>query len=131
MKKLINVSVFFLLLFVLVVQAYSNGVKSPEAVFLRKSYDFGEIVEGEKVSTIFLFKNKGDSDLIVKDIRVSCGCTAVLLSSKIIKPGKTSELKITFDSKGFKGDIKKSVYVHLNDPKRPIIQLIIKSKVII
>jgi len=130
MKKVLGASIFIVLLFVLVLQVYSKGEKPPEAVFLRKVYNFGEIKEGEKVSTIFLLKNKGDSDLIINDIRVSCGCTAVLLSSKIIEPGKTAELKVTFDSKGFKGEIRKSIYVHSNDTRHPIIQLRIESKVL-
>jgi hypothetical protein len=130
MKKVLGASIFIVLLFVLVLQAYSKEEKPPEAVFLRKIYDFGEIKEGAKVSTIFLFKNKGESDLIINDVRVSCGCTAVLLSSKTIKPGKTAELKVTFDSRGFKGEIKKSIYVHSNDPQHPIIQLRIESRVL-
>lgn len=100
-------------------------IEKPRILFLRKSFNFGKMIEGEKTSTIFYFKNTGTKDLVIKKVRVSCGCTVVSLSSKILKPDEIGELKIKFDSTGLSGDIQKSVYIHSNDPENPIVQLII------
>ena len=113
MKREIHiiVAVIFMISFLsLVVFAYE--IKKPEVIFFSKSHNFGQITEGKKVSTVFYFKNTGTADLFVKKIRSSCGCTAVLLSSDTIKPGDTGELKVTFDSSGFKGEMEKSIFFH-------------------
>lgn len=128
MKK--GVRIFFIIFFFL---SFLNSLISakeidgPKALFFRKSFNFGKIKEGNKVSTIFNFKNIGTKDLVVKKIRVSCGCTATLLSTDVLKPGEMGELKVTLDSKGLEEKIKKSIYFHSNDPKNPVIQLIINS----
>lgn len=131
MKRQIHiiVAVIFMISF-LGLAVFADEIQKPKAVFFSKSHDFGPIAEGEKVSTVFYFKNTGTADLLVKKIRTSCGCTAVLLSSDTIKPGDTGELKVSFDSSGFKGKTEKSIYFHSNDPDNPVVQLIIKSVVL-
>jgi hypothetical protein len=131
MKRQIHIIVaaIFMISF-LGLAVFADEMQKPKAVFLSKSHNFGPITEGKKVSTVFYFKNTGTADLLVKKIRTSCGCTAVLLSSDTIKPGDTGELKVSFDSSGFKGKIEKSIYFHSNDPDNPVVQLIIKSVVL-
>lgn len=109
---------------------FADEIKKPEVIFFSTSHNFGPITEGKKVSTVFYFKNTGTADLLVQKVRTSCGCTAVLLSSDRIKPGDTGELKVSFDSSGYKGKIEKSIYFHSNDPDNPVVQLIIKSVVL-
>lgn len=64
----------------------AEGVDRPKILFFKKSFNFGRIKEGDNISTIFSFKNTGTKDLVVKKIRVSCGCTATLLSTDVLKP---------------------------------------------
>lgn len=126
----IIVAVIFMISFLGLTAFADEITQKPKAVFFSKSHNFGPIVEGKKVSTVFYFKNTGTADLLVKKIRTSCGCTAVLLSSDTIKPGDTGELKVSFDSSGFQGKTEKSIYFHSNDPDNPVVQLIIKSVIL-
>lgn len=69
----------------------------------------------------FKFRNEGKSDLIIRHIRASCGCTAIQqgIQGQGIKPGEASSVKATFNSGSYKGKVTKAIYVYTNDPKNP------------
>jgi hypothetical protein len=95
----------------------SGGV--PTIHFPETQHDFGKVSEGEKVNYTFRFVNKGTSELIIKDVKSSCGCTAALLSSSNIKPEQEGTIKVEFDTKNRSGKNSKTVTVKSNDPKEP------------
>ena len=78
-------------------------------------YQFGTINQGDVVVHEFKFKNNGKRDLIIRKTSASCGCTAVEVQ-KIIKPGETGTIKVTFNSTGKKGNQNKSVTIITNIP---------------
>lgn len=90
---------------------------APVAEFTTLSYDFGDINQGDKKEYTFDLVNKGKSNLIIRNVRSSCGCTAVSPSKSIIAPGETAPIKVVFDSSGKKGRQSKTVTVITNDPK--------------
>ncbi len=97
-------------------QQLSNA---PVAKFSEASYDFGEMKQGDKKDHTFTLTNDGKSELIIRNIRSSCGCTAVAPSKKVIAPGESVPIKVTFDSRGKRGRQSKSITVITNDPKTP------------
>ena len=46
----------------------------------RFEHDFGEIWDLEKHETTFGFENKGESPLIIEEVKASCGCTTPTLT---------------------------------------------------
>ena len=96
----------------------------------RPGYEFGTIPQGQKVEHVFIVKNNGDMPLFIKGIRPSCGCTAAQASSLVIQPGKTSEIKVTFNSANFFGAIHKTIAVESDDPKTPVSTLSLNGSVI-
>lgn len=103
---------------------------APVASFSEKTHDFGEMKQGEKKEHTFMLKNDGKSELIIRNIRSSCGCTAVAPSKKVIAPGESAPVKVTFDSRGKRGRQSKSITVITNDPKTPTNQLRISCNVV-
>ncbi len=83
------------------------------------TFDFGNINEGDVVSYEFKFKNTGKSDLFIRNVKSSCGCTATAPESKIIAKGKSSSIKATFNSRGKVGKQHKTITVITNDPDQP------------
>lgn len=96
---------------------------APSIEFSEIQKDFGEIVEGEVVEHEFVFKNSGKSDLIIRKINASCGCTTVAPKITLIKPGEQSSLSASFRTNGYKGRQSKSITVITNDPKKSSIVL--------
>ena len=86
----------------------------PVMTFTEKEFDFGTIKEGDKVEHVFTFTNTGKADLIITDAKGSCGCTVPVFKKDPIKPGETSEMKVSFDSGGKPGAQQKSVNITAN-----------------
>ena len=90
---------------------------SAEIEFDQKVYDFGTIKEGEVVNGVFEIKNTGKTDLVITSAKATCGCTVPEWPKEAIKPGETSELKFTFNSKGRSGKQTKSITLKTNTEK--------------
>ncbi len=103
---------------------------APVARFEPKTHDFGEMKQGEKKEHTFTLTNDGKTDLHIRRVRSSCGCTAVAPSKKVIAPGETAPIKVTFDSRGKRGRQSKSITVITNDPKSSTVTLRISSNVL-
>jgi hypothetical protein len=97
----------------------NKSSQSPTISISEKEWDFGKIKEDERPVHIFTIKNIGREELIISRVRTSCGCTATMLSSDHILPGKSSELKVTFNPTGYKGLVKKDINIESNDPQIP------------
>lgn len=102
---------------------------APVAKFAESTFDFGEMKQGDKREHTFMLTNAGKSDLLIRNVRTSCGCTAVAPSTKLIAAGETAPIKVTFNSRGKRGRQSKSITVITNDPKNPTSTLRITSNV--
>ena len=88
-----------------------------------KKIDFGDIESGKVVSIVYEFENAGDTDLEIKNINTSCGCTYSTLEKKIYKPGEKGKLPVKFFSKGYRGKVIKTVTISSNDKVNPYMNL--------
>jgi hypothetical protein len=91
--------------------------------------DFGQVKQGKILTHVFKFKNNGDAPLLIHNVRTSCGCAAALISQREIAPGKSGEIKVTFNTKGYEGRQTKFVYVDSNDVREPKKQLFVSASI--
>ncbi len=103
--------------------------QSPKIYFENPNYDFGKIIKGQKVEYVYKFENQGNIDLEIIKVKSSCGCTAAILSDKIIPPGKMGEIKATFNSGSYSGKVMKSITVLSNDPGKASYKLTITGNI--
>jgi hypothetical protein len=103
---------------------------APVVTYDAESFDFGDIKPGSKVEHIFNLKNTGKSDLLIRDVKSSCGCTAVSPPKNMVGSGETVPLKVSFDSTGKSGRQNKTITVITNDPKNPTTILRISSNIL-
>ena len=82
--------------------------------WVKETHDFGEIPKGKPVSIEFTFTNTGDEPLLIADVIPSCGCTASDYSKEPIAPGKTSDIKITYNAASV-GSFAKTITVNFQD----------------
>ncbi|MBO4503482.1 MAG: DUF1573 domain-containing protein [Bacteroidales bacterium] len=88
--------------------------KLPVITFDVTNYDFGNVIQGEKLSYSFKFKNTGKSNLIIYSSEATCGCTTSTPPKAPIRPGESGEITVTFDSKSQKGKVTKRILVAAN-----------------
>lgn len=102
---------------------------APVIEFNEKSFDFGEITQGQKVEHDFTVSNKGKENLIIRKVKASCGCTAVKPEKTVLEENETTTIHVTFDSRGKSGRQQKTVTIISNDPKQSNILLRISGTV--
>ena len=102
----------------------------PLISFDNPNFDFGKIFKGEKVEHIYKFENQGKDVLKIEKVNTSCGCTAAILSNKIIQPGETGEIKATFNSGSYSGRVRKNITVFSNDSNSPQYRLTFAGEII-
>lgn len=127
MKILLKTVGLILISFVL--SSDSVLASGPRIEQVEESYDFGTVEQGTKVIHDFKFKNKGDADLIITDVKTSCGCTAAVTSAKTIPPGGDGTLKANFNTAGRGGPQTKTITVVTNDPEKPQVLFRLSGKI--
>ena len=129
------------------VRAYAESMAitdPPKLVIENLKYNFGTIRQADGiVTTTFNIENRGNSDLVIKELDTSCGCTTASLIYKgqksptfsmsmhgenptdfelTISPGETAILEVAYDpnkhGKQDKPELKtiREVYIVSNDP---------------
>lgn len=86
----------------------------PIITFTETEYNFGTVIQGEKVSHKFMFKNTGDGNLVISNVKPSCGCTSPKWTREPVKPGEEGYIELTFDSSNKKGIQNKNVRISTN-----------------
>ncbi len=96
----------------------ASGIKTkngkPVIKFENEMHDFGRVIEGEIITYAFKFTNNGDADLLITDVKSSCGCTIPQFTKDAILPGGKGTIKVKFDSSNRKGFQNKTVTVICN-----------------
>ncbi|MFC1732676.1 DUF1573 domain-containing protein [candidate division KSB1 bacterium] len=103
---------------------------APIIIVEKDRYHFGQTKQGEKLEFIFVVKNEGNNDLLIRKLKPSCGCTAVNPEKMVIKKGESSNIKVIFNTIGQKGAQHKTITIITNDPKNPSVKLHIQGSVI-
>ena len=102
----------------------------PRIVCDEPVYDFGERNNTEFVEHDYPIRNAGTLSLEIRNVRASCGCTAVKPSQDVIPPGGEASIRARLDLRGRTGVQIKSITVESNDPDTPNLNLQLKGTAI-
>lgn len=82
------------------------------------TYNFGTITEEAGLAShVFVIKNTGGAPLVINRVTASCGCTRPEWSKEPVGPGKSTELKVSYDPTGRPGPFTKIVSIYSNGKK--------------
>ncbi|MBE0645689.1 MAG: DUF1573 domain-containing protein [Bacteroidetes bacterium] len=118
--------VLFALMFTATGQAQTDEGQSDVAtqqcfgIVGTSDYYFGEIDQNETVEHTFIFKNTCEETIEIGSARASCGCTAAVVSEKVIPPGGEAQIQVKFTPpRGTRGKVTKTVSLYLKDDQKP------------
>ena len=74
-------------------QIRDDDPDGPKIQFDESNYNFGTVMQGERLSHTFTFTNKGKKDLVISSVTATCGCTTSTPPRAPIRPGEKGELK--------------------------------------
>ena len=100
----------------------------PQIEFDSTTIDYGTIENGSNGERVFSFTNTGNADLIITNVKSSCGCTIPKKPENPIAPGESSEIVVRYDTNRV-GPFRKTITVSTNQENDPIIALKIKGTV--
>ncbi len=118
-----------LLLFCETANSQTKGGGVPIAEFDIVSYDFGEVLQGKESEAVFTLTNKGETPLVIEEVKVSCGCTLVKWSGAPVFPNQSSKIIVKYNT-NIIGSIKRSVVVNTNDKQQERIILMLTGNVV-
>ncbi|KXX67878.1 DUF1573 domain-containing protein [Flammeovirga sp. SJP92] len=110
MKKII----LALFLGLIGIVASAQDTTGPVLTFEEKTYEFGDIHQGDVVEHTFKFSNTGDAPLVITNVTTTCGCTAPNWPKEPIQPGDNGEILVKFNSRGKRGVQNKPITVYSN-----------------
>lgn len=102
-------------------------VLAPKIVCDEMVFDFGERDNSGFVEHDFPIRNAGTLPLEIRNVRASCGCTAVKPSQNVVQPGESAAISARFDLRGRNGMQVKTITVTSNDPEKPDLVLQLKG----
>lgn len=107
MKKLLG-------LFAIVMMSASGMAQTgPKIEFKAETIDYGTVVKGDDSGLrVFEFTNTGNADLVITDVKSSCGCTVPSKPTEPIAPGKTGKIEVQYNMNP--GPISKTITVTSN-----------------
>ena len=88
----------------------------------------GEIPQGTPKTFEFTFKNMGDKEVVITNVKTTCGCTASEYTKEPIGAGKSGTVKLVYNAAG-KGAFIKTATVTTNAEETPKV-LTLKGTVI-
>ena len=86
-------------------------------MFTEKSFDFGDVQQGNSVTHVFRFQNTGTEPLMILNVQTTCGCTAPNWPKTPVPPGENGEITVTFNSAKKVGRLNKIITVYTNSKK--------------
>ncbi len=95
-----------------------DKIENTTITFEKTLFDFGEITYDKSASAIFLFTNTGKEQLLIKEVKTSCGCTVTEWERQIILPNQTGKLIVVYDAKNI-GRFSSSINVFYNGVDSP------------
>jgi len=89
--------------------------QTPVISFDINSYDFKKIKEQDGLATtVFKFKNTGNTPLVINRVQASCGCTTPTWTKEPVLSGKTGEITVSYNPANRPGSFIKTISVFSN-----------------
>ena len=106
----------------------AENQNAPVITFEKTTHDYGTVNKGGDGSCEFKFKNTGIEPLILSNVTTSCGCTVPEWPREPLLKGKSSSIKVKYDTNRV-GQINKYITV-LSNAKTGPVQLHIVGNVV-
>lgn len=95
----------------------------PKITIEPASFDFGVALPGKTLHKEFVIRNLGAADLVIEGVSTTCGCTAALTESRTVKPGASTPLRVSLETRSYSGVVQRAVLVRSNDAGKPSLEV--------
>jgi hypothetical protein len=107
----------------------ATATAQPKIQLGQSSWDFGKVWHNEKTEFKLEITNAGDENLVIENVRTTCGCTAATPALRTILPGRSTSMTVAYDTHGKQGDVTSKVIITSNDPTQREVNFLVKGHV--
>jgi hypothetical protein len=93
------------------------------------AFDFGRALAHRTLRKEFTLRNAGERELVIEKVTTTCGCTAAIAGETTLKPGRSTPLSVTLETREYRGHVERRVLVRSNDPRTPVLELTVSATV--
>lgn len=102
----------------------SSNFDQPNIKFSKLDFNFGIVNKGQVISRYITFKNDGKRDLVISNVKSSCGCTIANWPKNPIAPNNSDSLLLELNTSSLNGKIMKTVTIISNsNPNTKVITI--------
>ena len=98
-----------------------------ESYFDERGKDFGIVPRGPMLVHYFKVTNTTKETVTISTLGVSCGCVTATAPLSTIKPGESTSLTVTMDTRRFTGPKAVTVYVRFSAPRYEEVTLLMQA----
>jgi hypothetical protein len=91
-----------------------DKTRMPKFEFEQTHHDFGKLIQGEKVSYTYKFKNTGNAMLVISSVLPGCNCTVAQFTQTPIAPNENGTISVNFNSETKKGMVNSTIVIQAN-----------------
>ena len=115
-----SISVFAMLEEYYAIPGPEEVLKGP-ILFLREQHvDLGRFHAGAVIQRTVAVRNTGKKDLQIKALKGNCACISAEIDQKIVRPGDSTMLRISFKPQNRGGTQQKAITLYSNDPRNTV-----------
>jgi hypothetical protein len=100
---------------------------APKLVLSQPNWDFGQAWHEDQPTMTLIIRNEGNAELKMTEVRSTCGCTIAQPKEKVVAPGGSTDVQVTYNTYGKQGEVTSKVIIESNDPQRPTVDFDIKG----
>jgi len=108
----------------------ADSANAPRIQIGEMVYDFGKAKEGTFVEHAVKITNTGKSDLKILSIKPSCSCLGAEMQKKVLAPGESAPIQLTYNTTRKGGPESKDVTLYSNDPFLSKTAITVKGEVV-
>jgi hypothetical protein len=105
------------------------AAKGPRISVEPASFDFGKAVQRKTLQKEFRLRNFGDQDLVIEQVSTTCGCTVAQGFAHQVKPGDSTSVRVSLETRDYRGRLVRSVLVRSNDPETKVLEIRVEATV--
>jgi hypothetical protein len=101
--------------------------QSATSFFDQSSHDFGSVPRGPMLIHYYKVTNSSAGTVHISGARVSCGCVSASPLQNTLKPGESTSIYATMDTRRFSGAKQVTIFVSFDQPRWEEVQLSISA----
>lgn len=123
----ISISVFATLEEFYATPTTEEAMKGPVLFVREQNIDLGRFRQTVSMDRVVFVRNSGKKDLLIKSIQGNCACISAQADRKVVKPGDSTSVTISFRPQTRGGTQQKAITLYSNDPRNPVQRILVQA----